>query len=80
MAQRKPVLSRSTRGYDTLTKKPFYAKIGVGWAWYVDPEARTLTVSRLHEGKWLEIAVHGDAEVAHAEPFPEAELRLAEWW
>ena len=74
------ILSRSTRGYDTLTKKPYYARIGVTWAWYVDPEARTLTVSRLHEGQWLEVAVHGESEVPRAEPFPEAELRLAEWW
>jgi Uma2 family endonuclease len=74
------ILSRSTRGYDTLTKKPYYAKIGVEWAWYVDPEARTLTVSKLHEGRWLEVAVHGEDELVRAEPFAAVEVRVGDWW
>jgi Uma2 family endonuclease len=74
------VLSRSTRGYDTLTKKPYYAKIGVEYAWYVDPEVQTLTVTRLHEGAWLEIAVHGEDEIVRVEPFPAAEIQLRDWW
>src|SRR5262249_31994910 len=28
--------SPTTRGYDLLKKRPFYARIGVEWLWYVD--------------------------------------------
>jgi Uma2 family endonuclease len=74
------ILSPRTRAYDQRTKKPFYAHIGVQYIWYVDIEARTLTISRLHEGQWLELGVFGDNDVVRARPFEAAELRLAEWW
>ncbi|MFC1643083.1 Uma2 family endonuclease [Myxococcota bacterium] len=74
------VLSPKTRTYDYLKKRPFYARIGVAWLWYVDVEARTVTVSRLVEGAWLEISVHGEDERARLAPFSEVELDLALWW
>lgn len=74
------VLSPSTRGYDFVKKRPFYARIGVGWLWYVDLEARSVTVSRLAGGAWLEVAVHGDDERVRLEPFAEVEIDLALWW
>jgi len=74
------ILSPSTRGYDLLVKRRFYAEIGVGHLWYVDPEVRSLTVSRLVEGKWLELGVHGPAEKVRAEPFEAIEIDLAIWW
>jgi Uma2 family endonuclease len=74
------VLSPSTRSYDLTVKRPFYARIGVRWCWYVDPDPRVLAVSRLEDGKWVEIGVHpADAKV-HAEPFDAIEIALAEWW
>ena len=74
------ILSPTTRAYDHVKKRPFYAQIGVAWLWYVDLEARTVTVSRLVEGSWLEVAVHGGDEKVRLEPFPEAALDLALWW
>lgn len=74
------VLSPSTRNYDLRVKKPYYASIGVNYLWYVDPEARVLSVSRLHEGKWLEIGVYGEDSVARIDPFDLVEINLAEWW
>jgi Uma2 family endonuclease len=74
------ILSPSTRAYDLKTKKPFYARVGVTWCWYVDLESRVLTVSRLHEGRWLELGVWGDDARVRAEPFEEVEINLAEWW
>jgi Uma2 family endonuclease len=74
------VLSPTTRGYDLIKKRRFYAEIGVAWLWYVDVEARSVTVSRLAEGAWLEVAVHGEDERVRLEPFPEASLDLALWW
>jgi Uma2 family endonuclease len=72
--------STKTRGYDLRVKRPFYAEIGVGWLWYVDADARTLTVSRLQGGRWLEVGVHGERDKVRTEPFDAVELNLAEWW
>jgi Uma2 family endonuclease len=74
------VLSPRTRAYDLKVKKPFYAQVGVRWCWYIDFTERALTVSRLHEGRWLELAVHGDDDRVRVEPFEDVELNLAEWW
>jgi Uma2 family endonuclease len=74
------ILSPRTRSYDQRTKKPFYARSGVQFIWYVDIQARTLTVSRLHEGRWLEIGTFIDDDVVRAEPFEAAEIRLVEFW
>ena len=74
------ILSPSTRGYDLLKKRPFYARSGVAWLWYVDVEARTVTVSRLAEGAWVEVAVHGEDERARLQPFVDVEINFALWW
>jgi Uma2 family endonuclease len=74
------ILSPSTRGYDFMKKRPFYARVGVGWLWYVDLEARTVTVSHLVDGAWSEVAVHGEDERVRLPPFQDVELQLASWW
>jgi Uma2 family endonuclease len=74
------VLSPSTRGYDLVTKRRFYARIGVPWLWYVDVEARSISVSRLDAGAWVEAAVHGDEEKVRLEPFTAVEIDLSVWW
>lgn len=74
------VLSPSDRLYGVRVKRRFYVEIGVSFVWYVDPLARTLTVSRLHAGRWLELGVHAEDERVRAEPFAELELDLGEWW
>jgi Uma2 family endonuclease len=74
------VLSPGTRGYDLRIKRPFYARVGVAHLWYVDPEARTLTVSQLRDGHWVELGVHGESDVVRAEPFGDVAIELADWW
>jgi len=74
------ILSPSTRGYDQRIKRPFYARVGVPYLWCIDVEAQVLSVNRLERGGWLEIAVHGDADVVRAEPFTAVELSIGEWW
>lgn len=74
------ILSPSTRSYDLLVKRAFYADIGVTHLWYIDPPARTLTVSRLESGRWLEIGVYGREQVVRAEPFDAVEMSLEAWW
>jgi Uma2 family endonuclease len=74
------VLSPSTRSYDMLVKRTFYAEIGVQYLWYIDPDARTLTVSRRETGKWLELSVFGGEQVVRAAPFDSIEIALEPWW
>jgi Uma2 family endonuclease len=74
------ILSPGTRSYDMLVKRPFYAQIGVRHLWYIDSDARALTVSRLQDGRWLEVGVFGGEQVVRAEPFEAIELSLEPWW
>ncbi len=74
------IFTKRTRAYALHTKKPFYARIGVEWLWYVDMEAETLTVQRLHQGKWLELGVYAGDLCVRAEPFDVVEINLGRWW
>lgn len=74
------VLSPSTRSHDTRIKRPLYARAGVGWLWFIDVDARTLTASRNESGRWLELGVWGDDDVARIEPFEAIELRVGDLW
>lgn len=74
------ILSSGTRGYDLIIKRRFYAEIGVPFLWYIDPEARALAVSKLDDGRWVELGVHGPDEKIRAEPFEAIELDLSHWW
>ncbi|MBZ0121702.1 MAG: Uma2 family endonuclease, partial [Sandaracinaceae bacterium] len=74
------VLSPSTRSHDQRVKRPLYAKAGVTWLWFIDVDACTLIASRLEQGRWLELDVWGDDDVARVEPFDAIELYLADLW
>lgn len=74
------VLSPRTRRHDLVTKMPYYAKIGVPYAWLVDIEARVLTAHRLDAGRWLTIGTDTDETEARIEPFDTVPLNLASWW
>ncbi|HEY0133174.1 MAG TPA: Uma2 family endonuclease [Nannocystis sp.] len=74
------VLSPSNRHYDLTVKRRFYAEIGVQHLWFIDPDARTLMVNRLHEGRWVELGVFGSQAPVRAEPFDAVELDIGEWW
>jgi Uma2 family endonuclease len=75
------ILSPSTRAYDQRIKRPFYARIGIQHLWFVDLDARTLTVSALHDGRWLELGVFSEEDdLIRVAPFSERELRLGRLW
>lgn len=74
------VLSPTTRGYDLVTKRRFYARHGVAWLWYVDPSDKTLLVLRNDAGQWAERGIFAGDEIARAEPFDQVELTIADWW
>ncbi|MBL0217528.1 MAG: Uma2 family endonuclease [Myxococcales bacterium] len=74
------VLSRSTERTDRAEKMPLYAAHGVSHAWLVHPRRRTLEAFRLHEGKWLTLAVYKDDDRARIEPFEAIEFDLALMW
>ena len=74
------ILSPATRRYDLVTKRPFYARVGVEYLWYIDVEMRSLTVSRLSDGRWLEVGVHVDNAKVRAPPFEAIEIDLGDWW
>lgn len=74
------ILSPSTRGYDQRIKRPFYARIGVGFLWYVDLEAKTLSVCKLVDGLWMELGVFGEDDRVRAQPFEAVEIELESFW
>lgn len=74
------VLSPSTERLDRALKLPLYAAAGVGHAWLLHPGNRTLEVLRLHDGKWLGLAVYRDDQRVRAEPFEAIELDLSVLW
>lgn len=74
------VLSKSTEKRDRVDKPKIYAAAGVRYRWLVHPILRTLEAMRLHDGKWLTISSHRDAERARIEPFEAIEHDLAMLW
>jgi Uma2 family endonuclease len=63
------VLSPSTARFDRIEKLPIYAAVGVGHAWYVDPNLRTLEVFELNDGRMTLAATFKDADPVSAPPF-----------
>lgn len=74
------ILSPATRTHDQRVKRPFYARVGVRYLWFVDLDGRTLITSRLEKGHWLEIGVFGDGDAVRAEPFDAVEIDMSDWW
>lgn len=74
------ILSPSTRAFDQRIKRPFYARIGVRYLWFIDLEAQTLTASALVEGRWVELGVYGEDDVVRVAPFEAIELKLGDIW
>jgi len=74
------VLSGSTERVDRGRKLRIYAREGVGYAWLLNPEARTLEVLRRQSEQWLLVSVHEGDAVVRAEPFDAIELDLPPLW
>lgn len=63
------VLSPTTARIDRTDKLAIYAAFGVGYCWLVDPDAHTLEVFELHEGRWLLHSTYKDRDAVAAPPF-----------
>jgi Uma2 family endonuclease len=74
------ILSKTTRRHDLLRKLPYYAKVGVPYAWIVDLEARVLTAHRLESTDWRIIGTYSDETEARIAPFDVVPLNVADWW
>lgn len=74
------ILSRNTRRHDLLVKLPYYAKVGVAYAWVVDLDARVLTAHRLDSGAWRTIGTYSEETEARIEPFDVVPIHVADWW
>ena len=74
------ILSPRTRRHDLLVKLPYFARVGVAYAWVVDLEARVLIAQRLESGAWRTIGTYSDETEARIEPFDVVPLNVADWW
>jgi Uma2 family endonuclease len=74
------ILSKTTRRHDLLIKLPYYARIGVAYAWVVDLEARVVMAHRLESGAWRTIGTYSDETEARIEPFDVVPLDITDWW
>lgn len=74
------ILSPSTRRHDWLTKRPYYAKVGVPNHWLVDLDARTITAYVLRDEHWLELGTWSDEGDARIPPFEAVSLDVLRWW
>ena len=76
------ILSPSTAKRDRFTKMAIYGEHPeVKHVWLVDPLNKTLEVfGRRAAGAWITVGFYAEDERARAEPFPEAEIALAELW
>jgi Uma2 family endonuclease len=74
------VISESTERIDRSRKMDLYARVGVGFAWLVNPLLRTLEIYRLQNHAWLRVATHVGDERVRAVPFDAVELDINRWW
>lgn len=74
------ILSPSNTRWDRAIKLPLYARIGVPFAWLIDPDGQTLEVLRNESGRWLVTHTFVDSALVRAEPFDAIEFSLSTLW
>ncbi|MGI9229459.1 MAG: Uma2 family endonuclease [Gammaproteobacteria bacterium] len=74
------VISPSTRKLDLGGKRDVYAREGVPYLWFVEPEARTLEAFELREGQWVLIATLTDDVPVSLPPFDAISFPLGSLW
>lgn len=74
------VLSPSTARIDRTDKLAIYAAFEVGHCWLVDPDALTLEVLELRDGRWTLHSTYKEADVIAAPPFAEHSFALDILW
>ena len=73
------VISPSTGRLDRLKKMPIYARVGVRYAWIIDPILQVLELRTLQKGQW-QIRDIGGEEPARIPPFEDIEIDLTRVW
>ncbi len=73
-------LSPSTRKIDLGDKKIVYARAGVSYLWFVDPDERSLEALVLHKGEWMLIDKLFDYATVSLPPFDAISIDLGELW
>ena len=74
------IVSPSTTMIDRSTKPLLYAKYGVPYYWIVDPEARTIEVHVLLEGRYQLAARAFGSEAVSLPPFPDLAFVPGSLW
>jgi Uma2 family endonuclease len=74
------VVSPVTIALDRTRKLPLYAQHGVSYAWFIDPEARTLEVFQRLKRGWLFAASYEGDALVRAEPFTHVPMELGSLW
>ena len=74
------VLSPSTKSLDLGGKRAVYARAGVGYLWFVDPEERFLQVFELRDKEWNLIDTLFDDALVSLPPFGEISFNLGDLW
>ena len=74
------VLSPSTRAMDQGRKRDIYAREGVAYLWFVDPDVRTLEAFELREGQWVLLKTLTDNDSVSLPPFDAISFNLGDLW
>ena len=74
------VLSTSTRQIDLGSKRDIYAREGVGYLWFVDPDVKTLEAFEMKDGRWSLIATLTEAAAVSVPPFDAISFPLSNLW
>ena len=74
------VLSPSTRAFDQGVKRTIYAREGVQYLWFVDPDVRTLEAFALDKGHWTLIDTLAGNVPVSLPPFQEVSFNLGDLW
>jgi Uma2 family endonuclease len=74
------VLSPSTARLDRTDKLTVYAEYKVGHCWLVDPDALTLEVFELSNGRWMLHSTYKEADTVAAPPFEAHSFSLDVLW
>ncbi len=74
------VLSPSTRAMDQGKKRDIYAREGVAYLWFVDPDARTLEAFELRESQWVLLKTLTENDPVSLPPFDAISFSLGDLW
>lgn len=74
------VISPRTARFDRVEKRALYARWGVEWLWYADPDTRVVETLQLTKAGYVLKGSWGDNATMAADPFPLAEVQLGVWW